>query len=69
MTGNPMTRFEPPPWEERPWRGLDGPPCPTCGAQDTRWDCISPDYPGDWWECRNDHRFLLDHDGRTWREA
>jgi hypothetical protein len=64
------TRTDLPVCEERPyWELLDGPTCPVCGSEDTRWDAISPDYPGDWWECDNDHRFLLDHDGRTRREA
>lgn len=57
-----------PPWEDLPDLIQDGPPCPNCGTDDTRWDAISPDYPGCWWTCSNGHRFLLDDDGRTWRE-
>ncbi|WP_067825892.1 hypothetical protein [Actinomadura kijaniata] len=57
------------PWEQRDWTELDDPPaCPACDCPVTRWDGISPDYAGDWWQCRHDHRFLLDHDGRTWQE-
>lgn len=58
-----------PPWEELPDLITDGPACPNCGTEVTRWDAISPDYPGCWWTCRNGHRFLLDHDGRIWRES
>ncbi|WP_289007934.1 hypothetical protein [uncultured Thermomonospora sp.] len=55
------------PFWERPWVGLpDCPPCPLCNSPHTRWDSISPDYPGDWWECEHDHRFLLTDSGRTY---
>ncbi|WP_157254966.1 hypothetical protein [Nonomuraea typhae] len=59
-----------PAWHTRPWRELpDRPHCPQCHTGDTRWDAISADYEGCWWECRHDHRFLLDLDGTPWRTS
>ncbi|MGH3378812.1 MAG: hypothetical protein ACRDP6_29200 [Actinoallomurus sp.] len=64
--GKPVRYLERPDFESEPWANLDGPDCPVCTTPRTKWDGISPDYPGDWWECAADHRFILDHDGRAY---